>query len=712
MKKILILSIISIFSITVPAFSNQLLTNGDFENGILSGWTQLFPPSWSAETTVVHQGAISAKNTISTINNQDYFASLYQDCTAAQCGADGQTIYATLFVKTDLEILSNARAGLLLEFYNGNTFISSAKHEVGGLNDWRQLYVSAVIPTETTKTRFHVFVFAPENETQGGGIALGGVSYFDEAVLSSDVIPPPPPQTDLVNPSFENGYVDWERIFPVAGQLSIEQVAVDGLYSAKFTLQSSAVQSSFAAAFQRLQYQSGPVFAEAMVKTAIDPLSQASAELKLEYRDINLNSLGFEKVSLQGNNSWTRLLLDNSGLGYTPPPGTYWIDVLVLTFVPQNDTLSNGGTANFDKVIFSYNPLPPNFRTDLINGDFDDGSGLSFWSQLFGFPTELDTAANSAPFNAKKTVGQIQGIDYFSLLSQDIYFNSSGNDYPTNTFVNASVMVKTDFNPSTNANLNLAGIQLEALDAQGAVIGVLDTHTAAGVNPYELLYVSGTTPVGTKKVRVGLFDYSLEAHSAFTNMISRFDDVQFSLSQLPVPPPQKKLLNGGFENGRDHWDQENKPYALSLTTVLTGNLSLEFEIDSETNPSGQNYFGSGSQLIKLSPGRRVTAKVWAKSAFDPATNSTANLTIEFLDANQQTIGPIFSKFVSGQTNWTELKITKTSPAGTAYLKYTLSVFADKDDVPSPIGDQAWFDDGSVRIGFIAVQPCLIGAPCP
>src|SRR3989338_1033037 len=248
-------------------FANNLLSNPGFEGGIVTGWTQA-GPGWAPQSTVVHTGTVAAKNTIETVSGQDYFASLSQDLTLPV----GQTIYATLQTKTDINPGSSATAGLLIEFYNGTTLISKKQDEIGGLTDWRQLYVSATVPIGTTQIKFHAFVFATQVESAPGGIALGGKAYFDEAVLSTDPIAAPAPQTTLRSAGFENGLHDWNLLFSPGGSLSADdQVKFDGNLSAKNTIGHSTSQSVFASAYQDLQYLGGPIYASAYVKTNINP---------------------------------------------------------------------------------------------------------------------------------------------------------------------------------------------------------------------------------------------------------------------------------------------------------------------------------------------------------------------------------------------------------------------------------------------------------
>jgi len=453
-----IILFISIFTVLISsnAFSqgmeiapNNLLTNGNFENGINS-WN-VGGPNWLPETTVVKQGKISAKNKIGTISKADYFASINQVFNLGS----RQNVYATIYVKTNINVKAFTRAGVTVEFLDSsNKVISRIQDEIGGNTDWRKLYTAGTSPAGTAKVRYNVFVFASQAETTPpNGIAIGGLAYFDDAVLSTTPLQTPLIPTHLVNTGFENGYVDWNLIFQPA--LSVDDKnSTKGSFSAKNVITVNNKQDFFSAAYQDLRYLNGPVFASSKIKTSINPASTGLAELKLEfYNQFNppssVKPLGSVSSTLRGNNNWTTVVINGNGKGVTPPVGTVMVRVMVLTFAQKNNSAANGGVANFDEIVFSYNPLPPQYRTMILNKGFENG--LNSWSEQFGFPAVISNSAKTGSFSAKKTIGVVPNNDYYSQIFQDIYFNTSATPWPTSTPVSAESYVKTNMNPTTKA---------------------------------------------------------------------------------------------------------------------------------------------------------------------------------------------------------------------------------------------------------------------
>ena len=302
MKRILFLTVFVCMSfLSSPKFAqaNNLLANANFENGINS-WTT-FGPNWQPQNQVVREGLISVRNIITTITGFDYYASLSQTFSASP----GQTFYATVDAKTNFNVQSNARAGVLVQFLDSSgNVIDSIQDETGGSTDWKFLYVSKTTPTNAAQVKYNLFILAPKNETQSGGIALGGTAFFDLACLSTIPINPPLPQTALKNPSYENGLVDWKTILsPVLS--TDNQKATQGTYSLKidYDLTITPTFDFFTAAYQDLQYVSGPIYAAADIETQINPSSpSALAGLKLEYYDAQGLLRGTDEQTLHGNN--------------------------------------------------------------------------------------------------------------------------------------------------------------------------------------------------------------------------------------------------------------------------------------------------------------------------------------------------------------------------------------------------------------------------
>ncbi len=686
------------FFLTPQASANNLLTNSAFENGI-TDW-DVAGPNWEAQNAVVYSGAISVKNTIGTIPSQDYFASLSQTKTLSA----GQTVYVTLRTKTNINVSSLAVAGVLIEFYNASDVLLSKKQdEIGGLTDWRSLYVSATAPAATAKIKFHAFVYAPQSDAP----AIGGLVYFDEAVLSTDAIAPPPAQTTLFNTGFENGLNDWNLIYSPAFVVD-NQTPQQGNYSVKNTIASSPGQDFFSSAYQDLAYQGGMVYASAYAKTNMNPASSATAGFLLEfYNQFNPTPgtrIDFSQQTLVGMNDWMRLLIN----GVTPPAGTVMIRVHEFTYTVQNDSASVGGTADFDQIVFSYQPLPiNNYRTNILNSGFENG--LSEWSEIYGFPGTVVATPHSGVYSGKKSVGQIEGQDYYSQVYQDIYYNTNGDAFPPGIPVYASGHAKAMMNPITKSK---AGLQLEFINAQGQVIEdgqgdpIVVNDTIGGQTNWRYLYVTRLTPAGTAKVRVSGFTFAREQDSPLLGD-SFFDDFQFSLTALTVPAAQTVLLNGNFENGLNDWDELTSPGEVTTNPVHGGNYAAWFEVDNSVLT--QDYFGSASQEIKVSAGYRVNAGLWAKTNINPlASGTVVGLSIAFFDNNNQQIGLEVVDTAGGIQDWAYLVAAATAPSGTVKVKLTSFLFGSVEDGPDAVGARAYFDDAilSISSGGGACSPKL------
>ena len=703
-KKIVLLCIGLLVFCTPQALAANLLSNPDFENGVISGWTN-GGPNWVAENIIVYNGNYAAKNTIGSLPNQSYFSRIYQDISASA----GQTFYATLQVKTDINIKATATAGLLVEFLNSNSQVIESKSDIiGGLTDWRYLYVAVQAPSGTVKVRYSCFVFAPQDETGPGGVARDGKAYYDEAVLDTNYIPPPPDQKEMINAGFENGLNDWLVVYLDSFDID-DAIYYEGLVSAKNTIGLITGQDFFSGAYQDIVYDPGmgtQVYGSAQVTTAINPSSTGIAGFKLEFYD-SLNVLiGSSEKSLNGYNPWTRLVLDGSGSGITPPVGTVTIRVLVFTYAIQGDTQAVGGTANFDDVIFSYDPLPPNYRTSILNADFENG--LSSWSNLYGFPAEItSTVVHGGLLAAKKTVEVVADQDYYSQLLQDIYFDNQATPYPTNTPVYATAYGKTDMNPETKSQI---GLQMEFIDSQGKVIEdaqgkpIVYTDVIGGQTDWRQLYINAETPAGTVRTRVSGFVFAREAEAPVGG-VGYYDDFDFDLGTFN-PPLISELRNPGFENGLNDWTEEFWPGEVDPIIKFSGQYSASFEI---TQPSPtENYFGVASQIVDIDGAGMVTAKGMVKTEISPGSLAAGGLYVAFLDEDNVQIGPIYSKYISGITDWTQLKVRKRSPKNTKKVKFVFFLYGLAGSTQT--GDKAYFDDGFLKFNKLHLAGPILKLP--
>jgi hypothetical protein len=702
----------------IPPPSVTSLSNDGFENGF-SSWT-VQPPGWSAQNSIVFEGNLSAKNVISDLGSVDYFRIINQDINASV----SQTFYATLQAKTAINPLSSAVAGLEIDFLNsGGSVIPgfSVQDKIGGNTDWTQLYVKATAPAGTAKVRFKPFVFATQvdsNQTSPTGPAFGGQAFFDNAVLTTNVINPPSTPIALVNAGFENGLNDWTTPFSpvVADNTDVSS----GALSAKTTINNST-QDYFSPAYQDLDYQSGTVYAAADIKTNLTALSTAVGAIKIECFDVanpGVPGVTIPTCAVQQNttvtNGWKKVVTS-----VVPPVGTVTIRVSVLAFATLGEAVSNGKIVRFDNVLFSYDPIPgTSINTNLINSGFE--SGLANWNDLFGFPAQTDdTTVFAGSVAAKKTIGvAVVGQDYFSQVYQDVYFNAAGANFPTNTQIWATAQVKTAINPVT---LSIGGLLMEFVDSSGTVIGTALADTIGGQTDWRKLFVTGNTPAGTQRVRISGIQYAL-ASEASLGGDTYYDDFVYSVTPLDPSALNKKLQNTGFENGLTDWDIENQPGAVSNTVKFSGSLAAQFTINNAIlDPGGIDYFGSAAQTLDISQdglltlrARVVNAKIKAKTQINLTTLASAAFRVDFFDENDDFIIGYVSNSIGGNTDWTDLTLENVDvPNNAETLKFTCFLFGPKDN--SQIGDKAWFDDASLTIApklpkVRPSQPCQVGSP--
>lgn len=704
MKRIfaIVVILMSVF-MSSSVWANNLLSDAGFENG-LNNWN-IGGPNWSAQSNVVYSGSISAKNTIGQLVGQDYFSAISQEVPLSS----GTTIYSTAYVKTNIDVRSSAVAGVLIQFLNGsgNVIGSTYQDEVGGNTNWRNLYVSAVSPSGTAKVRVNLFVYATQAETTPpGGIALDGENYFDNIVLSTDPISPPPVQTTLINAGLENGLHDWNLIYSPA--FVVEQgMASQGNYSVKNTILTTAGQDFFSSASQDLQYLGGKLYGTAQMKTTANPTSSAVAGLLFEYYN-NFNPapgsrIGYNEATLRGNNSnWTRVIIN----GVTPPTGTVMIRVHIFSYAAQNDSNAVGAIARFDDIVFTYSPIDPvDYRVDILNEGFENA--LQDWSDQYGFPAVVSSTAHSGLFSAKKTIDVLNPPrDYYSQLYQDIYFNSAGNLYPTNTNVYATAYLKTVMNPITKS---VGGLQLEFINPQGEVIvdgdnnPIVVNDTIGGNTDWRYLYVEGKTPANTSRVRVSGIEFARKAEASLGGS-AYYDDFNFSLVPLVTPPEQSSLLNSNFENGLNDWDENNKPGEVSSSVKFNGNYSAYFQIDEDVY-LGLNYFGTASQEIGVVKDQTVEASVMVKTDLDPLFNPAAGIELVFLDSDGDQLGSSVSETIRGINDWTKLEVSKVAPVGSDKVRITLFLFSlPEDGIP---GNRAYFDN----VTLVKKNPYTGGGGC-
>jgi hypothetical protein len=99
------------------------------------------------------------------------------------------------------------------------------------------------------------------------------------------------------------------------------------------------------------------------------------------------------------------------------------------------------------------------------------------------------------------------------------------------------------------------------------------------------------------------------------------------------------------------------------------------------------------QQISTIPGERLAASGWIKCE---GADTTAQIALQFFNDSGAPIGFSQIRFVSGNTDWTEGRLTATAPAGAARVGFVILLDGD---------GQAWLDDAViVRAGEAAAVP--------
>jgi hypothetical protein len=196
---------------------------------------------------------------------------------------------------------------------------------------------------------------------------------------------------------------------------------------------------------------------------------------------------------------------------------------------------------------------------------------------------------------------------------------------------------------------------LSDLDPSGVPAG-------AGDDPTQLYY--------------GLYDINGEPKPA-AEVIRSF----FTTGELPL------LSNGGFEVGAG-----GVPTAWTPSGPSTGTLAWDQSV-SHSGSASVSISDSGSQASwtqsastgVVTAGQRLQATVWAEGTGVTGYNVLA---VSWFDADNDYLGnDVSSPLPLGQSNWTELGVDASAPAGAAFAVIYLQSSNDSGTV--------WFDDASL-----------------
>ena len=323
----------------------------------------------------------------------------------------------------------------------------------------------------------------------------------------------------------------------------------------------------------------------------------------------------------------------------------------------------------------------------LINPDFENG--LSFWTDLYGLPSELSTEAHGGLYSASKQVdpATINDQDYWSQLYQEVAIVPGEPVY-------ASMYVQTTFTPPATA---VAGIMLEFFDDNGnEVPGEAQSASIGGQTPWRLLETTiAAAPEGATTVRLSAWLWALQGDQASLTGSAYFDDAFLSKEYRP-PQAQTRLYNPGFENGLHDWHElYGDPSALSSTVVHAGQYAAQKTI---TQFSGnQDYWSQIYQELICAPGQRVRAGMYVKTDFAIEARARAGIMLEFLDVNGVVLLSVAAPLVGGQSDWQLVTLRRGSaPDGTATVRFSGIIYAPYPDTPS-LGGIAYYDDAKIAI---------------
>ncbi|MDD3374367.1 MAG: hypothetical protein PHY73_01415 [Candidatus Omnitrophica bacterium] len=725
-----------------PGFENEF-NHWDITEAYLEEGTA---PTWSLEQNNPLAESLSAKNTINIEDLStepppngdplpDYYAAVSQDIDAPEL----TTYYVTLQAKTNINSASTAQAGVSVVFLNdageeiedddGN--IIEYKDMIGGNTPEEQLYLSFNTPEDTVKIRYSCSVFALREDLS----AQGGTAIFDEAVLTTDYIPPPVVES-LQNPGFENGFNHWDITEAyleegTAPTWDLEQVApFMGIFSAKNTINvedlstvpppnGDPLPDYYAAVSQDIdapELTTYYVTLQAMTEISVVSTAQAGISVVFlndageEIEDDDGNIIEYKDM-IGGNTNWTQLYLS-----FDTPEGTAKIRYSCSVFALREDLSAQGGIAMFDEAVLTTDPIPPP-GGDLQNPGFENG--LNAWDVSEPVPSsitwDLETQSPFAgTYSARNTIDvtNCSDFDYYATVSQEFVIPQP----VLGTMYYATIEAQTNINPISMA---AGGLAIEFLDDGGLVIEedlngnpVGDEDIIGGETSWRLLYVAAAAPQNAVKVRYVAFVSAKEGDTLANGGIVQFDQAVLSTDVIQPPTPPGNLMNPDMENGLHDWtivepyinwpqpNQATSSWIAQAEYVSGGALAAKNTIDNLNMYGNENYFAALTQEFDAGPNDPFYATVQIKTDFDFNSSATAGLKIEALNAAGEVVSDS-DESVVGVNGWTQLQVSGTLADNDSIVKmrYMLYVYANAGDVLAD-GGVAYFDDAFLDFAYV------------
>ncbi len=320
----------------------------------------------------------------------------------------------------------------------------------------------------------------------------------------------------------------------------------------------------------------------------------------------------------------------------------------------------------------------------LDNPGFEDGE-LSYWTDVYGANAEVsDSVYHSGSSSASTYVNSVTDREYWTQIYQD-------KDLSAGESIYGSIYIKTTLSAEAGAK---AGLMLQFMDDNDNVTGSsVNARAVGGSTDWRLVEVSyKSAPSGTTKVRLSADLWAAKGDDTSLTGNAYFDDASLIKKYQEASLPSS-LLNSDFENGLHDWSElYGSPATLSKDTKYAGSYAAQKNINTV---SGQDYWSQIYQDISCSSSKRVTAKMYIKTAFVSNAKAKAGLQIECFNSSGNRLAK--ANVSTSTKSWKQFacKIAKT-PANTVKVRISGYLYAPQGNTASLDG-KAYFDNASIEI---------------
>ena len=413
---------------TPPPPTNNLLTNGDFELGGLSGWGAFgnaFPESANPPAVDPLSG-IEVCKMFGNFSGGFDVSGIFQEFAAAEGEIYTLDSWSRPFSG---DPMIGAGPGSDNWVVQKIAFFDAGGAEIGGFegtildgsfatDTWHDnATVTGTAPAGTAKVQALILYLQPGND--------GGAAQIDDVVFTQETPPPPPASNVLANPGFESGLENWTTFGNAFHEVAAPPAVVPqsgsgvlkmfGTFSGGFNV-SGAFQTFGAAEGQTFTLDAASRHYSADPMLGAGPGADNWVVMKIAFFDAGGSEIaGAEEIILDGS-SPTDTWIDNNAVSGTAPAGTRTVQALLLYLQPAFD----GGAAYFDDVVFS------------VDGSCN-GQGATWTNYGAGHPGT--NGAPSLAMDTVPTIGQAVSIEMGNSAGSDagsiLFFGTQQTADPT-----------------------------------------------------------------------------------------------------------------------------------------------------------------------------------------------------------------------------------------------------------------------------------------